>query len=99
MAIGDVNRCAKCGYELAGLGTRGRCPECGAPFDKTTGTGIDLPLDSPVRSDRKLRRLRTYILLVLAVVILSCSGLVQLSFPNSNTLWLGSVFVLIFLMA
>src|SRR4051812_26988133 len=25
--------CAACGYSLRGLGSCGRCPECGAPYD------------------------------------------------------------------
>ena len=33
-------QCANCGYDLQGLSPQGRCPECGQPFDVTTGLGI-----------------------------------------------------------
>ena len=33
-------RCTNCGYDLQGLRPQGRCPECGQPFDVTTGLGL-----------------------------------------------------------
>jgi hypothetical protein len=33
--------CHGCGYDLSGLGVRGRCPECGEYFDVTTGAGLE----------------------------------------------------------
>lgn len=30
----DADRCATCGYDVTGLPSRGRCPECGGLFDR-----------------------------------------------------------------
>jgi hypothetical protein len=32
--------CAECGYELTGLRTAGRCPECGTPFGDANAPGV-----------------------------------------------------------
>lgn len=34
-AIRGAGRCPKCGYDLAGLGTRTTCPECGRAFARS----------------------------------------------------------------
>ena len=38
-------QCVRCGYDLRGLSSRGRCPECGAGFDRTgtPAAGLLLP--------------------------------------------------------
>ena len=40
MAINEKVRCDGCGYELMGLASPGRCPECGQRFDVDTGLGV-----------------------------------------------------------
>lgn len=53
----------------------GRCPECGAYFDRVTGEGVIKPLTPRQRGDQFLRRLRTWSLLAGAGFILAGSGL------------------------
>jgi len=68
--------CVKCGYDLTGLAERGRCPECGRPFDRTTGEGIRGAEPPKIRGLRMIRRVRTLVLassaggvMVVAVVV------------------------------
>ena len=38
--LDETMLCACCGYDLGGGGPAGRCPECGAGFDRATGRNV-----------------------------------------------------------
>lgn len=99
MAIGTPRHCGKCGYELSGLGRQGTCPECGSRFDLSTGVGIKSALDTQERFDRKLRRIRTYLLIAAAVMVMICAGVLEGYQQTGRAFWVGLLFCGIFLFA
>lgn len=59
--------CSICDYPLRNLPRRGRCPECGEPYD------IDSPHpESPQQqaSRRRLRRIEPWLMLIFLVIFL-----------------------------
>ncbi|MEX0654943.1 MAG: hypothetical protein WD534_17460 [Phycisphaeraceae bacterium] len=75
----NTHICTQCGYELTGLGTRGRCPECGQYFDQHSREGVDDTATPLVRLGRWTdRHLRTIVLGVTGLLLLTCAGLVTL---------------------
>ena len=83
MAISNGKTCNECGYELAGLGEHGACPECGNPYDASTGLGVATGRTRRNERGAKLvARLRTVMLLLLTLCILACGGLLSLVATN-----------------
>lgn len=83
MAISNGKQCSECGYELAGLGEHGECPECGNPYDITSGLGVST--SKTRKHDRGAKvaaRLRTVMLFLLMLGILACGGLMSLVATN-----------------
>lgn len=67
--------CSGCGYDLSGLGQRGRCPECGRKFDTISGRGlVDSSAEAGRRGERVARRLGLIVLMALALAALACGG-------------------------
>ncbi len=65
-----IPECRKCGYDLTGMPTSGKCPECGQDYDVKYRTGVRLP-ESPVeKSQRIYARARTIILAAIGVILL-----------------------------
>jgi hypothetical protein len=83
--------CAKCGYDLTGLARLGTCPECGQTYDAERGVGLERPgLAAHQRGERWVRRLTTWGLALLAVMVLGCAAVIQLFSTNlarPETLW------------
>ena len=68
--------CRKCFYDLRGIGTPSRCPECGGPFD------LSNPKTFRTRRPRGIwRRLRWVIYPLLLIALASAGGI--------GWLWLG----------
>ena len=65
----DVPPCPSCGYDLTGLPQRGRCPECGEPFDQARLTRRVQADPDTRRRQRRARQIRTASLAALAVVL------------------------------
>ena len=93
--------CIKCGYDLRGLSQRGSCPECGEYFDRETGQGIRSAASRRQdKVDRMLVRLRTLCLLLGAIMVMVCSGLLGLAFGVwAKPLAIGGVFAAVFILA
>jgi hypothetical protein len=70
-------QCSKCGYDLLGLPERGGCPECGNPYNLSTGQGMVRPVTPEERGAKLLGRLRTITLLGMAGFVILCSGLLS----------------------
>ncbi len=67
--------CSECGYDLSGLGVRGKCPECGQVFNLLSGEGIGGT--GRGKADRSLdlaARLRTITFGVATASVLVCGG-------------------------
>ncbi|MEX0744257.1 MAG: hypothetical protein WD118_01535 [Phycisphaeraceae bacterium] len=85
----DTLTCSHCGYELTGLETQGRCPECGRYFDHTTREGVSQP---PTRLDRSRlwldKHLRTTVIGVVGgiMLVVFATLLVLASTPTARTM-------------
>lgn len=74
--------CGQCGYDLQGLAMRGRCPECGQPFDVLSGRGVTTPLSQrQQRGDRAVFWFKFGALIGLAVAILFVGAMMALRSP------------------
>lgn len=71
-------RCDGCQYDLRGSPIRGRCPECGHPFDKVSGLGISRPVSTYERGDR----------LMLTVSAFGCLGAMAMLFGGAGWVYL-----------
>lgn len=91
MSIGSssTHQCRNCEYELTGLPNRGRCPECGNEYDMKSGKGIiGGPSDRHRRGERIMARIRTILLGVAVLVVMSCGGLLSLLVHAYSGNWL-----------
>jgi len=89
MASEHVQHCRQCEYDLTGLPTRGRCPECGGTYNLKTGQGVTGgPSESHRRGDRIMARIRTILLLLAIVVVMGCGGLLSWIVHQLNGKWL-----------
>lgn len=68
VTVAPGHPCRRCGYELGGLPIAGRCPECGAPVERSLRGNL-LELASPAY----LRRLHAGALLVELGVVVICA--------------------------
>ncbi|QQE12953.1 hypothetical protein JD969_05700 [Planctomycetota bacterium] len=72
--------CTKCQYEFTGLPERGKCPECGNYYDKSTGKGVGSEYRSKAQKfDRFMVRLRTIFLASIAVIILLIGMIISMN--------------------
>lgn len=70
--------CRHCSYDLTGLRRKGKCPECGQEYDMITGAGIAAgAAEAHRRGDRLMAKLRTAMLLLGVVMVMSCGGLLS----------------------
>lgn len=97
MALPDTPICARCGYDLVGIGDIGRCPECGSPFNLNTGEGMRHQGNAEVYSIWLGRRIRTILLGVMTAFMIMCTGVS--AFFSKRGPWTGAVFVLIMALA
>ena len=68
--------CGACGYELLGLATHGRCPECGQYYDVYTGEGFRSRVSERERRGHQLiARLRTICVAIGTLLVIACGGL------------------------
>jgi len=79
----QASNCSQCGYDLTGLPRRGRCPECGAPFDQAQPAA-----DAQNAKAGRLQRYGPALLLAgLAAMCLVCGGLVRLNTASAWPVW------------
>ena len=79
----DGLNCSECGYDLSGLGRRGRCPECGQVFDTMSGQGLgEGAAEQFRRGERLVRRLGVAAMLVMALTALACGGVLAMFADN-----------------
>jgi len=75
--------CGECGYNLRGLGTGGRCPECGAPIAASLGgAGLE---EAPVRWLRRVHRGVTVLAFTYPAMLLLAAIITW------RSRWLGSI--------
>jgi len=71
-------QCEKCGYELTGLNTEGRCPECGTFYNAWSGEGIGGgPMQGYRRGDWAVRLFQTLALVFAALVLLGIGAVLS----------------------
>lgn len=97
----DSYHCSQCDYELTGMPEIGKCPECGNPYSTRSMLGVKIPSSGFDKGERLFRRLRTYAFGVLALMVLTCSGLLSLIVPRPDRAWAigGLLAVVLILMA
>ncbi len=76
------HQCGQCGYDLTGLDSRGRCPECGELYDMDHPSEGWFEYEQTIR--RRLLRWRTIVLGLLALAILSCGGISRIITGDLN---------------
>jgi hypothetical protein len=92
MATGESPTCRQCGYDFTGLKAKGVCPECGNYYNMDTGAGLRQPEEDAARKTTFLvRRVRTILLAVGAVVVMVCAGLASaVAQVPAKPLWVGA---------
>lgn len=83
----DTYHCDRCRYDLAGLPDVGQCPECGNPYSIRAMLGVVVPEPGYAQGERWARRFRTLFLIVLALMMLSCGGLLSMIVPRGDRAW------------
>lgn len=91
-------RCAKCGYNLAGLPYASVCPECGNAFNKRAGQGVRYPETDIDRSDRIVKRIKLAVIVVITLVTLTCCGGMGFALQKPLLYFLGALIALILMM-
>lgn len=77
----QTETCHHCGYDLTGLSGRGRCPECGKPYD--TGSLYRVRhRENPIA-----RHITTIGFCVLALIVLICGGIFTLIVEEMGGDW------------
>jgi hypothetical protein len=86
-------RCLKCGYSLNGLGTEGRCPECGEAFERGRLLVEAYVEGRRPRNDRFLRILAWMCWFLAFVAILNLAGFTLLMYAlhHANMPMIGTM--------
>jgi len=82
----DERICANCGYDLMGSRPKGRCPECGNAYNAESGAGIRGSAAAEEKVSFVLRRIRTILLGVAALLCVSCGAGISYGFMQGNNL-------------
>ena len=75
-------KCDQCGYDLSGLGVRGRCPECGHRFNTISQAVRDKPTHPLRRPGMFAGQGLTVVLGAAVLVVLAIGGLLALRTPD-----------------
>jgi len=78
--------CAQCGYDLMGLKPKGRCPECGQFYNALTDEGLVTKAAAEERTGFVLRRIRTIVLGLMALLSVSCGAGITFGLLQGNNL-------------
>ena len=89
MSAQKPDYCGKCGYELTGLPSVGNCPECGQAYRSRSAADADdrdawRAAGSTVKRSWIARHARSVLLVVAAVPVLLCSGLLSVVVSNNQ---------------
>lgn len=105
----EAPECLKCHYDLTGLLTKGRCPECGLRYNLSTGAGTQLDVSRFMHMDRKLQTMRIWALLLAGLGLFALCIAIELarqtwgsttrSPASSPILWTGGLVSLILILA
>lgn len=93
--------CRQCGYDFTGLREQGRCPECGSYYNLANGEGVrDQERDRNQRTTFLVRRVRTILLVVGAVLVMICAGGVSaMARVPAKPLYIGAFVAAVLLLA
>ncbi len=70
-------QCHNCGYDLMGLPNRGKCPECGEPYDK-----LSLYRAAKAKEPAFVRHIAWITLAILTLLVLVCGGALSTQADN-----------------
>lgn len=85
MNLSGTKACRKCGYDLAGLGDEGACPECGNAYSVYSGEGVRMTSDTLLAHERGERVKYLFKLWALILMAVGSAGLgVFKSFGATN---------------
>lgn len=70
----SVNECGQCGYDLTGLPSQGRCPECGNVYDIDTSKGLTRDPSIAPRRVWFVKHIRTLVIIAMAICAYGCCG-------------------------
>lgn len=82
--------CSQCHYDLAGLPGAGNCPECGQRYWVTRGQGIKVTESAELRGSRLVKKIRTILLLVAALVLILIGAILQYGAGKQHAMLTGS---------
>ncbi len=93
--------CGKCGYDLTGLPLRGGCPECGNTYDQDRDIGMGHAMTPEDRGQRIALWLKVIGLVVCAMGVMSCSGLLSMlaTNPKKPLMTGGAISILLLVIA
>ena len=100
MGAEQPDYCGKCGYDLTGLPSVGDCPECGQTYSSWSDAGGGRHgADRSARRPWIVRHARSLLLLVAALPVLCCAGLLSFVAGSSQyVLIAGSVLTFLLLL-
>ncbi len=97
MSDEETEYCPNCNYDLTGLPVVGDCPECGTQYSSWSESEGSRSVPVPTEKQPWLaRHARSILLVIAAVPVLACSGV--LSFIVKNDYVMGVGLLLCFLM-